>query len=75
MSDAEAPRPSDLEAKIARATAFVDAMHAMKGTIARPLDAPSVADEYEALRDRYASGAIELEDFAAGVVQLLQRGL
>ena len=49
-----------------RGAAWFDTMERMKFT---------PKERYERLRDRYAAGEIDLEDFTASVVALLREGL
>jgi hypothetical protein len=56
-----------------RMQAWMDGMTAFK-SYGSPAPV-SVRERYERLREQYATGAIELEDFTAGVVSLLREGL
>jgi uncharacterized membrane protein len=51
-----------------RSTAFMETMHDYKR-------AATPEQDYEELRERYVTGEIDLEEFAASVVAILKRGL
>jgi hypothetical protein len=62
---------SQYELNINRAEKWIDAMAKMKNYTTQP----SREERYEALRESYATGSIDLEDFTAQVVTLLREGI
>jgi uncharacterized membrane protein len=68
MNEQDAAYSGGYAEQLARMSAFTTAMHNAKR-------ATTPRDDYEALRERYVNGEIDLEEFAASVVAILKRGL